>query len=345
MADQVNKDAVIRFLAGQEANLHKATIENGTVYFALKPDPLDSSKTIGSIYLDAEGKRVMMSGESLAILDGKGDQILTKYIQGINFDANTGAQGIITYVKGNGDDVNVDIPSASATAAGFVTTGDQTFAGTKTFNNDIVISGDYTNIQKVGVNTSWISGRDVALVKLTSCTGYNVIMSMKTTNGDWSYGVNTDDIAYWTYTPDTQYTAKDNKNFIQMKLTPAGKLITVDSETGHLFAKSIAVGTDNTNYKLYNSGTTYLADTLEVAARATVDTLKISKTSAAKHIEFAREGFNYIATATGGCIAFLPNGASTGEDTSRLVVEDGGIRPGATNTYNLGTDKKRWKGI
>ena len=345
MADQVNKDAVIRFLAGQEANLHKATIENGTVYFALKPDPLDSSKTIGSIYLDAEGKRVMMSGESLAILDGKGDQILTKYIQGINFDANTGAQGIITYVKGNGDDVNVDIPSASATAAGFVTTGDQTFAGTKTFNNDIVISGDYTNIQKVGVNTSWISGRDVALVKLTSCTGYNVIMSMKTTNGDWSYGVNTDDIAYWTYTPDTQYTAKDNKNFTQMKLTPAGKLITVDSETGHLFAKSIAVGTDNTNYKLYNSGTTYLADTLEVAARATVDTLKISKTNAAKHIEFAREGFNYIATATGGCIAFLPNGASTGEDASRLIVEDGGIRPGATNTYNLGTDKKRWKGI
>ena len=148
MANQVNKDAIVRFLTGYEDNLSEVDIENGTVYFALKPDPLNPfTKTIGSIYLDANNQRIMMSGESLATLDEVGDRILTKYIKGIDFDANSnaeatnnGAKGILTYVKGNGADVNVDVPSASATAAGFVTTGSQTFAGAKTFTGIVHLS-------------------------------------------------------------------------------------------------------------------------------------------------------------------------------------------------------------
>ena len=278
--------------------------------------------------------------------DGQGNEIYSTYLSDVASSNDGTTFNIWGLTKKGGDSpTTVTIKGATTEKAGLVTTGAQTWAGAKTFNNDITISGANTNIQKEGSSTSWIYGRDTALVKLTSYKGYNAITSMKTTNGDWSYGVYSDDISYWTYTPDTQYDAKDNKGYVQMKLTPAGKLITVNSETGHLFAKSIAIGSDNTNYKLYNSGTTYLADALTVAARATVDTLKISKTDAAKHIEFARGGFNYIATAANGCIAFLPNGASTGENTSRLIVEDGGARPGATNTYNLGTSGKRWKNI
>lgn len=278
--------------------------------------------------------------------DGQGNEIYSTYLADVASSNDGTTFNIWGLTKKGGDSpTTVTIEGATTEKAGLVTTGAQTWAGAKTFNNDITISGANTNIQKGGSSTSWIYGRDTALVKLTSYKGYNAITSMKTTNGDWSYGVYSDDISYWTYTPDTQYDAQDNKGYVQMKLTPAGKLITVNSETGHLFAKSIAIGSDNTNYKLYNSGTTYLADALTVAARATVDTLKISKTDAAKHIEFARGGFNYIATAANGCIAFLPNGASTGEDTSRLIVEDGGARPGATNTYNLGTSGKRWKNI
>ena len=278
--------------------------------------------------------------------DGQGNEIYSTYLADVASSNDGTTFNIWGLTKKGGDSpTTVTIKGATTEKAGLVTTGAQTWAGAKTFNNDITISGANTNIQKEGSSTSWIYGRDTALVKLTSYKGYNAITSMKTTNGDWSYGVYSDDISYWTYTPDTQYDAKDNKGYVQMKLTPAGKLITVNSETGHLFAKSVAIGSDNTNYKLYNSGTTYLADALTVAARATVDTLKISKTDAAKHIEFARGGFNYIATAANGCIAFLPNGASTGEDTSRLIVEDGGARPGATNTYNLGTSGKRWKNI
>ena len=122
MANQVNKDAIVRFLAGYESDLAAVKVENGTVYFALKPDPLNASNTIGSIYLDADGKRIMMSGESLAVRDELGDRILTKYIKGIDFGANTGEQGKISYVKGDNSSVDVNVPSASASAAGFVTT-------------------------------------------------------------------------------------------------------------------------------------------------------------------------------------------------------------------------------
>lgn len=144
MANQVNKDAIVRFLAGYETDLSGVTIENGTVYFALKPDPLNSSNTIGSIYLDANGKRILMSGESLAALDAMGDKIVSKYIKSVDFANNTGAQGKLTYTKGDNTPVDVNVPSASASAAGFVTTGAQTFAGIKTFDNPIIpLQGSY----------------------------------------------------------------------------------------------------------------------------------------------------------------------------------------------------------
>lgn len=144
MANQVNKDAIIRFLAGYESDLSGVTVENGTVYFALKPDPLNSSNTIGSIYLDANGKRILMSGESLAALDAMGDKIVSKYIKSVDFKNNTGTQGKLTYTKGDNTPVDVDVPSASASAAGFVTIDVQTFAGIKTFDNPIIpLQGSY----------------------------------------------------------------------------------------------------------------------------------------------------------------------------------------------------------
>ena len=81
MAELVNQDAMVRFLAGYEENLSGKAIENGTVYFALKPDPSNSSNTVGSIYIDANGKRIIMSGDGVAITDTQGHLILTKYIK------------------------------------------------------------------------------------------------------------------------------------------------------------------------------------------------------------------------------------------------------------------------
>lgn len=80
------------------------------------------------------------------------------------------------------------------------------------------------HIMDLGKSTSWIYGRNVARVKIISYTGYDAIWSMKTTNGDWSQGVYTNDKLYWTYTPDTQYNNGNNTGYIHMSLTSDGQL-------------------------------------------------------------------------------------------------------------------------
>jgi hypothetical protein len=158
MANPVNEGAVVQFLAGYEENLSKAQIKNGTVYFALKKDPLDSSKTIGSIYLDALGARIPVSGESYAILDAMGDKILSKYIKAIELDGSAGTSGTLTYIKGDGTDVEVTIPEAAADTAGIVTTNAQVFAGNKTFNNSVIVKASsgftYEGIEQATSNNA-----------------------------------------------------------------------------------------------------------------------------------------------------------------------------------------------
>lgn len=62
-----------------------------------------------------------------------------------------------------------------------------------------------------GFSTSWVAGRDSAVVKISSYSGYNAITSMKTTNGSWENGVYTNDRMYFNYVPDSNYNAGANK--------------------------------------------------------------------------------------------------------------------------------------
>lgn len=62
-----------------------------------------------------------------------------------------------------------------------------------------------------GFSTSWVAGRDSAVVKIYSYSGYNAITSMKTTNGSWENGVYTNDRMYFNYVPDSNYNAGTNK--------------------------------------------------------------------------------------------------------------------------------------
>lgn len=79
-------------------------------------------------------------------------------------------------------------------------------------------------INKAGSSSSWINGRDKALVRLSSYNAYSAITAMKTTNGSWDMGVYTNDYMYFTYTPDTQYSAGDNSGYVQVKIAPNGTL-------------------------------------------------------------------------------------------------------------------------
>lgn len=62
-------------------------------------------------------------------------------------------------------------------------------------------------IKKAGSSTSWISGRDTALVRIESYKAYNAGLSMKTTNGSWEIGVYTSDNLWFTYASDSNYNA------------------------------------------------------------------------------------------------------------------------------------------
>jgi hypothetical protein len=68
-------------------------------------------------------------------------------------------------------------------------------------------------ISKAGGSSSWINGRDRALVRLNSYNAYSAITSMKTTNGAWEMGVYTNDNMWFTYTPDTNYNAGNNNGY------------------------------------------------------------------------------------------------------------------------------------
>lgn len=69
------------------------------------------------------------------------------------------------------------------------------------------------NHNRAGVSRSWINGRDTAIIRTTSYSGYDAILSMKTTNGAWELGVYTSNILYFVYTPDTQYNAGQNSGY------------------------------------------------------------------------------------------------------------------------------------
>lgn len=93
-----------------------------------------------------------------------------------------------------------------------------------TLTGSTTMSGNNVQLKKVGTSSSWINGRDKALIRLTSYDAYSAISSMKTTNGSWEMGVYTSDWMYFTYTPDSKYNAGDNSGYTQIKLDPAGKL-------------------------------------------------------------------------------------------------------------------------
>ena len=98
-----------------------------------------------------------------------------------------------------------------------------------TFGNWIMLfdssGGEITGrITKPGSSSSWINGRDKAIVALSSYNAYSAAVSMKTTNGSWDMGVYTGDKMYFTYTPDAKYSANDNTGYTQIRLESSGVL-------------------------------------------------------------------------------------------------------------------------
>ena len=77
-----------------------------------------------------------------------------------------------------------------------------------------------------------------------------------------------------------------------------------------------------------------------------VNTLKITSTSAVAHIAFSRGSYNYISAPTGGSIGFCVNGNAAGTGANcEMVISDGAIFPGTTNVTSLGDASHYWTGV
>lgn len=86
------------------------------------------------------------------------------------------------------------------------------------------MSSSGAQIQRPGSSVTWINGRANAFIRISSYSGYNSIYSLKTTDGDWSCGVYSNNRLFWTYCTDTNYNAGTNSTTSQMSLTPEGYL-------------------------------------------------------------------------------------------------------------------------
>lgn len=75
-------------------------------------------------------------------------------------------------------------------------------------------------ITRAGNSVDWIHGRDGALIRQDSYTGYNPIFSCKTTNGSWELGPHKNDILYFAYGTDSNYKTEDNSVEHPLRLMP-----------------------------------------------------------------------------------------------------------------------------
>lgn len=95
-----------------------------------------------------------------------------------------------------------------------------TSSATQFSSGTLVTDGSY--LSRAGVSKSWIDGRDNAIIKTTSYSGYDAILSMKTTNGAWELGVYTSNKMYFTYTPDSNYNASNNTGYVRVSIASDG---------------------------------------------------------------------------------------------------------------------------
>lgn len=98
-----------------------------------------------------------------------------------------------------------------------------------TDNRYVNVTGDTLSsasaqIKRAGGSVSWYQGRSNAVIRVTSYSGYSAVTSMKTTNGDWSMGVYSNNCMYFTYITDTNFNASTNTITAQIYFNANGSV-------------------------------------------------------------------------------------------------------------------------
>ena len=260
------------------------------------------------------------------------------------------------------------IPVASDIAAGAVTTGDQKFAGIKTFTNDtdsssvatgaVVINGGLGVAKKLYVGTAADIGASLK-VGTTATIGTTL-----TTGGAASIGGDLTVVGKDIFFGNTA------GKIVTLNVDADGKQVTLGnaSNTGTYLVKldgtkATSNGIEfwrgsNSSWKMVNDGghlrffnnyTTSAGDYFKVLeleyntghanlkGRLTVNALTITNTDAVGHLAFSRGDINYITAPTSGKIAFVANGAAISSQNSSLIISDTTVYPGKSGTISLGS--------
>lgn len=142
--------ANVKFLTGTETNLLKTNsdgsyvnpIVEGSLYVTAEKV---SGVWVSNLYYDVNGQRIKVADTSgKAMYDHLNNNIAQTYIKKITMEGSTYAStdgATLTYTKGDNSEVTILLPLASATKAGTVNTGAQTFAGNKTFMGQVILQG------------------------------------------------------------------------------------------------------------------------------------------------------------------------------------------------------------
>ena len=148
-----------------------------------------------------------------AVADELGNSFVSTYPFSFALDST---KTKIVIKSSNGDD-HTTLSPAFLPLAGGTMTGNITFS-----NADIGIKRD-------GRSKSWHKGRDGALIKTTSVSGYSVLASVKTKNGSWDIGAydnaSFQDDLIFSYITDTLYNGSSATTTAQIKFLENGHIV------------------------------------------------------------------------------------------------------------------------
>lgn len=75
------------------------------------------------------------------------------------------------------------------------------------------------------------------------------------------------------------------------------------------------------------------------------NTLIIGSTDGESHLTFSRGSFNYITAPVNGKFAFVTNGQEINTSNSELIIEEGKVYPGTTDSTILGRTDNKWSNV
>ena len=327
-----------------------------------------------------------------ALNDGNGYEINETYIGSIVLQNNltsgdAGTANTPRYVINKGDGTArgdyIDIPIASTTQAGIITTLAQSFTGVKDFAgfnySGVKDNQTNTNTHYLWMGLSSALGTPVYSSKLKYVPSEDTL-TCANFNGNASSATKAikdgDEVAITSRYVSNIEIANDYKLKVS---TPEGVLTTLSLP----FAASDTCGGVATSAKKWNSSATItLAGHLtgsvtfdgpgsyslnaSVSATAfenvfngryvqvtgdtmtgalTTPNLVISSSSAVKHIEFKRPNANYFTAPESGYFCFVPDGKSIDVANSTLVITGSSVYPGTSSAISLGTSSNKWSAV